>query len=64
MKIISVRNIESFAQKIRPKSSIQNKKIVESIISQVRKQGDAALKRYEKNLEVLLLVHYESQKKK
>ena len=48
MKIISVRNVESFAQKIRPRPSIKNKKIVESIISQVQKQGDTALKRYEK----------------
>ncbi len=48
MKIISVRNVESFAQKIRPRPSIKNKKIVESIISQVQKQGDVALKHYEK----------------
>ena len=48
MKIISIRNVESFAQKIRPRPSIKNKKIVESIISQVQKQGDTALKRYEK----------------
>ena len=48
MKIISVGNVESFAQKIRPKPSIQNKKIVESIILQVQKNGDSALKQYEK----------------
>jgi histidinol dehydrogenase len=48
MKIIFVRNIKSFAQQIRPKPSIQNKKTVESIISQVQKKGDSALKQYEK----------------
>ncbi len=55
MKIISVRNVESFAQKIRPRPSIKNKKIVESIISQVQKQGDTALKRYEKKFGGVIL---------
>jgi len=55
MKIISVRNVESFAQKIRPRPSIKNKKIVESIISKVQKQGDTALKRYEKKFDGVTL---------
>ena len=48
MKIISIHNIEKFAQKIRPKPSMQNKKIVESILNEVQKKGDSAIKKYEK----------------
>ncbi len=48
MKIISVRNVESFAQKVRPKPSKQNKIAVESIVLQVQKKGDSAVKKYEK----------------
>jgi len=48
MKIISVRNVKTFAEKIRHKPSTQNRKIVESIISKVQKKGDFAVKYYEK----------------
>ena len=48
MKIITVRNIDSFVAKIRPKTSQKNKKIVESILSDVQKNGDNAVKKYEK----------------
>ncbi len=48
MKIISVRNIDKFAESVRPKPSKQNKKIVESILFSVKKRGDYALKLYEK----------------
>ena len=48
MKIISVRNIDNFAESVRPKPSKQNKKTVESIISDVQKRGDIAVKQYEK----------------
>ena len=48
MKIISVRNIDNFAESVRPKPSKQNKKTVESIISDVQKRGDTAVKQYEK----------------
>lgn len=48
MKIIQVTNIEKFAAKIIPKQPQKNKKIVESIIKKVQKDGDLAVKKYEK----------------
>ncbi len=48
MKIIQISNIENFAKTIRNPVSKSNKKIVESIISDVKKSGDSAVKRYEK----------------
>ena len=42
MRIIQIRNVDTFSEKIRPKQSIQNKKIVESIVSDVQKNGDSA----------------------
>ena len=48
MKIISVRNLDNFADTIKPKPSKQSKKIVESILSDVQKRGDSAIRRYEK----------------
>lgn len=48
MRIIFVGNVEKFAERIRPKPQKQNKTIVESIISQVQKKGDSALRDYEK----------------
>jgi len=48
MKIITVRNIDRFVAKIRPKTSKQSRKIVETILSDVQKNGDAAVKKYEK----------------
>ncbi len=48
MKIIRVTNVESFASKIIPKQPQKNKQIVESILKKVQKDGDSALKKYEK----------------
>ena len=48
MKIIRVTNVEKFAAKIIPKQPQKNKKIVESIIRTVQKDGDIAVKKYEK----------------
>ena len=48
MRIITVRNIDNFVAKILPKTSKKNKKIVESIILDVQKRGDLAIKKYEK----------------
>ena len=45
MKIIKVNNVEKFASKIIPKQPQINKSIVESIIKNVRKNGDSALKK-------------------
>ncbi|KAF6247914.1 histidinol dehydrogenase [Nitrosopumilus sp. b3] len=48
MRIIKVTNIEKFASKILPKQPQKNKSIVESIINDVKKNGDKALRKYEK----------------
>ena len=48
MKIISVRNIDKFVEDARPKISKQKKKTVETIISKVQKNGDSAIRQYEK----------------
>ena len=48
MRIIKVTNVEKFASKIIPKQPQINKSIVESIINNVRKNGDSAIKKYEK----------------
>lgn len=45
MKIITVKNVHSFA---KPQSRKFDKKTVESIISLVQKDGDSALRRFEK----------------
>ena len=48
MKIIQVTNVESFASKIIPKQPQKNKQIVQSILKKVQKDGDSAIKKYEK----------------
>ncbi|MCH7968284.1 MAG: histidinol dehydrogenase [Thaumarchaeota archaeon] len=48
MKIIAPRNIEDFADSVTPKPPKQNEKIVKSILLDVKKNGDLAVKRYEK----------------
>jgi len=48
MKIIKVTNVEKFAAKIIPKQPQKNKAIVESILKNVKKNGDNAIIRYEK----------------
>ena len=48
MKIHKVTNIEQFVTKILPKQSQKNKSIVESILKNVQKNGDSAVKKYEK----------------
>ena len=48
MKIIQVTNVERFASEITPKQPQKNKKIVDSILNQVQKNGDSAIKKYEK----------------
>ncbi len=47
MRIIKVTNVEKFAAKITPKQP-QNNKIVESILRNVKKNGDEAVRKYEK----------------
>lgn len=48
MRIIKVTNVEKFAAKILPKQPQNNKTIVESILKDVKKNGDTAIKKYEK----------------
>ena len=48
MKIIKVTNIEKFVAKNTPKQPQKNKSIVESILKNVQKNGDSAIKKYEK----------------
>lgn len=48
IKIISVRNVDSFLAKITSKTSKNNKKVVESVIYDVQKNGDRAVRKYEK----------------
>ena len=48
MRIIKVADVEQFAAKILPKQPQNNKTIVESILKDVRKNGDTAIRKYEK----------------
>ena len=48
MKIIQITNVERFTSEITPKQPQKNKQIVESILNQVQKNGDSAIKKYEK----------------
>ena len=48
MRIIKINNIQKFATQIIPKQSQNNKTIVESIIKDVQKNGDVAIRKYEK----------------
>ena len=48
MRIIKVTNVEQFAAKILPKQPQNNKTIVESILKDVKKNGDVAIRKYEK----------------
>jgi len=48
MKIISVNNAAQFLRRLGTKSPSRNQKTVESILMDVKRNGDAALKKYEK----------------
>ncbi len=48
MKIIHVTNVEKFVAQALPKQPQKNRSIVESIIKNVQKNGDSAIKKYEK----------------
>ena len=48
MRIIKITNVEKFAAKILPKQPQNNKSVVESILKDVRKNGDMAIRKYEK----------------
>ena len=48
MKIVKVTNVQKFATQIIPKQPSKNKSIVESILKNVKKNGDASIQKYEK----------------
>ena len=47
IKILQVRNVDSFVESRRQKTSAKDRKIVQAILDDVRKNGDAAIKKYE-----------------
>ena len=47
IKILQVSNIDSFVEARRQKTSQKDRKIVQSILDDVRKNGDTAVKKYE-----------------
>ena len=47
IKILQVRNVDSFVESRRQKTSQKDRKIVQSILDDVRKNGDTAVKKYE-----------------
>ena len=47
IKILQVRNVDSFIESRRQKTSTKDRKVVQSILDDVRKNGDAAVKKYE-----------------
>lgn len=51
MRTITVRNVVATVKSVRPKPSLRQKKTVESIILAVQKNGDRALKEYEKKFD-------------
>jgi len=48
IKILQVRNNDSFVESRRQKTSEKDRKIVQSILNDVRKNGDSAVKKYER----------------
>jgi len=47
IKILQVRNIDSFVESRRQKTSEKDRKTVQAILNDVRKNGDSAVKKYE-----------------
>ena len=47
IKILQVRNVDSFVESRRQKTSQKDRKIVQSILDDVRRNGDTAVKKYE-----------------
>jgi len=48
IKILQVRNIDSFAESRRQETSEKDRKIVQSILNDVKRNGDSAVKKYER----------------
>ena len=47
IKILQVRNVDSFVESRRQKTSEKDRKVVQAILDDVRKNGDVAVKKYE-----------------
>ena len=48
IKILQVRNIDSFVESRRQRTSEKDRKTVQKILNDVRKNGDSAVKKYER----------------
>ena len=48
IKILQVRNVDSFVESRRQKTSEKDRKTVQSILNDVKKNGDSAVKKYER----------------
>ena len=48
IKILQVRNVDSFIESRRQKTSEKDKKTVQSILNDVKRNGDSAVKKYER----------------
>jgi len=48
IKILQVRNIDSFVESRRQKTSEKDRKIVQAILNDVKRNGDSAVKKYER----------------
>ena len=48
IKILQVRNIDSFVESRRQKTSEKDRKTVQAILNDIRKNGDSAVKKYER----------------
>ena len=48
IKILQVRNVDKFVESRRQKTSQKDRKIIQTILDNVRKNGDSAVKKYER----------------
>src|SRR5574340_939575 len=62
MKIITIRNIDSTLESLRPKPNKELKQLVLSIISNVQSRGDEALREYERKFSKINLHSFKVSK--
>ena len=62
MKIITIRNIDSTLESLRPKPNKELKQLVLSIISNVQSRGDEALREYERKFSKVNLRYFKVSK--
>ena len=63
IKILQVRNVDSFVESRRQKTSDKDRKIVQTILDDVRKNGDPAVKKYEQIFNRLKTIQLRVSKK-